>query len=1205
MLIIFMGACMKKKRFIFSAIGVFFLSFAAAVSLSSRDFEIAHAATDIGTMNLSIDPSAATTGNGLYLMCDNTNPVPEDPANWTTKFTSNEVNSITLNGVDIHNVEGREPIAIKKINTHKYYVTLLDSGYGSREAGDTIVIKGNWTSTVDGVTYTGYINEVTVVWSGSKWTPGLEEYNKVSLVQLSLDDIDGKAIDTEGVANSWNTFTPSPNNTHNNFAFEFDLESYSKVEGTFRIRIGANGGWGGSGHHYIVDFNNNWGPKGVMVLYEMPKPDVTPLKKSGDINLDMAPGQRHHVEIGMIVVKGTSDLYWYVKYDGVIAFDETFTPSTLDKTPRISMYYDKTNFFLGNSLDQRPNTDALTFKSSSATDSVLFDGPTNDIPVSPYAKGAPASKYNFYRNDSYLFAFAINTSAIFTKTAANEYRISFSDNNITVEDGDIVSIGGEFHFYVNDKPYTMAVIPFCIQRMGNQYIYVSSLDDYLEDQIDNYVDYNNYDEDKIPTINTYIASAHAAIEDASSVRQKWNAFEEGKDQLDSIPPKEELLVRAQQQAIDKLNTYDDEFLYEPDELAQVQHFIADGITAIEAATTLLQVKTALNDAISLIETQTTRQEHVEHRILNREDGYQQYLAKNEVITTTDLAATGDLKFYAQGSENESYGTKFGPNSIYGRFSTTDDNPRGNVAFKFKYSSTNPSSNRYGSQIFIRLRGNDSNCYIFNIATSVEGSLGVSFAKFINDAQEDIEGKQYAFAADTEYSIEVGTIDLKDYDRVYVYIMINDVVQVGDIIDPINVEHTSTISILDSYTAAGSDAVATMKPVETGTTKETNSKKLGRLALVDSASSSTGLVATLRKNPIPLNTNLYPISQNAYTYNDHEINNFHSGVLIRKLTDTQYEISLHNLNIQDGDTIHINGCFAYLTDGSFVKTAVKLSDTTFTYHGATNSWTQSEQDLDGAKIDAIAYLETYAVLDAYSDVNKASIQSIVANYSSQIEAATTIAQIDQLVETATNAIDAIPTILVEYKNAAKSALNAYKSPSIYREAEQKQLASILASAFQRIDASADKDSVDYIVLTTKQAIDLLKTSAEYYAEELQSKQRSAKAEIEALISRVELSRYSEENAAIIQQLALQARRDVDAATSIEEIDSILANFKQSIIDVKTNDGSTFDGEKYTEKGAKKGCKGEVVTAAITVPIIAGAAAISLILIRRKRFLSINK
>ena len=1201
--------CMNKKHFLFSAIGVFFLSFAAAISLSSRDFAVAKAddPVDVGAVRLSLNTGGAEIGtsNAIHLISDVTNEFPV--SGWDNYFTSTESNSLTLNGTDIHNGNGGVgPVRLKKIDAQKYYLALNDSGYASRNAGDTIVIKGNWTGTVSTTTYSLLVKDFSATWNGSKWVqnfvvPELEAYDKISLKDLSLDDINYTTISTENDTNNYNSFSASANNPHHNIAFEFYYEMNQKIDANLDIRIGGDKAWDDSDHFYQFFINNSWGPHGLAFLYEKVK-GSTPPHKVEEIDCGFEVNVRYKIEIGLITVKDTTsnEVYFYLKNNDTFLFQEIFNAQTLERTNRIGFSYVKTNLFLGNTLEQKENTDSLVFDHSEGTDGIYFNGPENDFPLN--LRAAPATKYNLYKNDAVLFNFPFNGIGPLMKKGPDSYYLSFSENHIEVEEGDVISIGGEFHVYSNGKTYVLAVVPFCVKRVGAQFVDAGTLDDYLKETITNYVNFNDYDDDKVDTLNGLIASTKAAVQSANGVKEKWQAFEDGKDEIDAIPPKEELLIRVKQQAIEQLNAYNDGTLYEADDLLIVQGYINTALSQIDVATTIKQVKTAVDNAITQIKTVATRQEHVEYRILHEEGNYQEYLAKHEVITTSDLCATGNLMFYPQDdSEHETYWTQFGPNSIYGRFATTSDNQEGNVIFKFKYESTNPNSKKHASQIFIRLRGTASDCYIFNIGRKIDDHIGVSFGKFINNAMADEKFAQYPFAANTPVEIEMGAVDLKDYNRVYLYIKIAGEIKVADIVDPVVVQHAPTVLIQDSYTADGSGETATMSPVETGTTKSETAITAGRL-VVDPSSNSETLLATLRKNSIPSSTNLYPIEKDAFLYNGNEINNFHAGAMVRKLTDNQYLITTAGLNIADGDTITVDGCFAYFNEGTRVKTAVKLSETTFTYHASTNSWTQTEQSLVDAQTDAKDYLDSYVVIEAYSEANQTVLQGILESYKNQIDDATTIAAIDQLVDAAIVAIDAVPTILGEYKNAAKTALNNYKSPSIYRENEQNQLAKLLSDACQRIDACGDKDAVDYIVLTTKQAIDQLKTADEYYAEELQSKQRSAKAEIESFIGKVELNRYSEDNAALIQQLALKARKDVDAATTLEEVDRIVSDFKQAVINVATADGSVFDGEKYTKK--KKGCGGEVITMAVTIPVIS-VAALAILLVIRKRESYLNK
>lgn len=1200
---------MNKKHLIFSIGAVLILSCASALSFSHKDFKEAKAdnPTDIGELNFSLDGGSTTWGQGIYLINDSENAVPILD-NWQTRFRSEEANSITINGVDIFTTTNKK-ITIAKFEASKYYVALSDEGYGSRSQGDTIVVKGNWQSTVNGVTYTTYINEFSCTWNGSKWVqnfiaPELEPYDKISLTQFSQDDFDRVAINTEDATTGFNTFTPSADNPHNNFVLEFAFEAYGTMADPLMFRIGGSGAWDTPHFYRLSMCNNQWGSngKGAILFDEMQ--NATQIHKSHDIECDLTPGARHIIECGSIVVKNTSKLYHYVKYDGTYLYQEVFTPQTLERTTRVSMFSRTTNIFVGSTTTQKENTDAITFKSSNGASGIYLYGPENNIPYPDNwtSRGAPASKYNVYRNNQFLYAYKSNEGLPFIKHGINEYYYAFSDHNLTFTTGDVISIGGEFHFYINGSAYTMAIIPFCVEFNGQSFVDLGDLDNYLVEKINDAVEFDFYDDDKIPTLTGIIQTTQTNIVGAGTVKEKWTAYDQGKAQIEEVPMNEEkaqqLLNELKASAINELNTYNDETLYEPAQLAVVQGYINAAIASINEATTLQQVRSILNAAKAQIESVPTRQDVVEQRILALEEGYEQYLAKKDVVTTTDLCVSGDMNFYAINAEQESYGSITGPDSIYGRFVTAEDNEDGNVSFKFLYKSTNPLSNKYGSQVFLRLRGTGSNCYMFNIAKKLNNTTYISMAKFIEDALVDEKLYEVGFVANTEYEIECGSIDLKDFNRVFIYVKLNGNVILKDIVDPINIPHTNTVLFLDCHTADDSEDVITLSPIENGTTKSNNSTSLGRLILNEN-SSSTSLTATLRNNSLPLETELHPIEKNAFRYNGNEMSAYRAGTIIKKVSANQYTISLKNITVQNGDTITIGGCFAYFDEETLVKSSIKLSETTFTYNSSSNKWSQSAPSLEDAKQEAIDYLNDYVVLSRYSETNQTTVQGILSNYITQINAATSNSEVEQLLTAAINAIDAVPTILGDYKTAAKEELSAYKSPSIYRQAEQDELNNILSEAFLRIDACNDTDSVDYIVLVTKQAIDQLKTAAQYDAEELASEKRAAKTEIETYIGLLELDRYSDENVALIQQLAFKARSDVDAASSIDEIKQIVNAFKQSIKDVKTNDGSIFDGEKYIEKGQnnKKGCGGSIIAGSLFISCFS-LVGVSLILVKRK-------
>lgn len=1203
---------MKKKFLLFSIGVVSILSCAAALSFAPTG-KVAKAAspTDLGTVNFTLNSGTLTFANGVHLYSDVENSMPYD---WSNRLYPTGAGMAIFNGNDLYSPTAHG-IHICKFDANQYYISLAeypDFMPTTRSEGDTITVKGDWSSTMQGGDYILHINEFTAKWKNGKWNaefivPELEPFDKVSLAQIASDDYDRVSINTESSTSMWNTYVASEENTTNSFAFEFAFESYSVVNQTFIVRLGGDVAWD-SNHFFSLEMNNTWGPSGVIVFNEKKKINsaVTTIHESGDIEVDLKPGARHTIECASIVVKNSNQVYNYVKYDGEYYYQEVFTPDTLTRTSRISMYYPTNNIFVGGTIAQKENTDTLIFDYSNGGQGIYLLGPENDIPVLDEwnSRAAPASKYNILKNGEAIHRFVPTDKGPFVKHQANEYYIALADYGDTFRKGDVVSFGGEFHFYINGKGYVMAVLPFSAEFNGTQFEYIDDLDAYLVQAINDFVDLDCYDEDQQATIVHILQQTQTNIVNATSIKDKWEALNHGKDLLDEVPMNPDKLEEYKQAAIRQLYELIDETKYEPEQLEIIQSYVDAAVIEINGATSVKRIRDIVEETKAKVAEVTTRQEIIEQRIMALEEGYEEYLASSEVITTTDICAVGDIKFYPEDDqEHESYSSITGPDSVYGRFATNPENEFGNVVMKFKYQSTNPRSCKYQSQVFLRLRGSGSNCYLFDIAMNTDDHLGVAISKFVDDIKTDMQSVDYPFVANREYEIECGAIDIEGYDRTFLFMKIDGEFVLKTIVDRHELNILApTALFLDCHTADGSGETITLSPSEAGTSKNSVATAVGR-PILESKSSSESLTATLRANYIPVGAKLYPMEAGAYMFNGQEVDNFRSPALITKASETQYAISLVGKTVSDGDTIQLGRCYAYYDEDTNTKTIYKLAETSFTYHASSNSWTQSAPSLEETKQEAIDFLNSYVSLDNYSPANQGVIQAIFDEYIERINNATSVDEVDWLLNSAIGEIDGVPTLLDEYKSLAKEELTAYKSPSIYRDAEKAELNTILNNAFSRIDACTDRDSIDYIVVTTKQEIDALKTAAEYEAEELASAKRLAKTEIETYIGLVELDRYTDENAAKIQQLALKARSDVDSATSIDEVRNIVASFKEDIKNVSTKDGSVFDGEKYVMPGnQKKGCGGEIISAAIIVPVLSLMAIVLLVCLRKKYILS---
>lgn len=1176
---------MKNKNLIaITALSV--ISCALSFASSFHHFKKAEAALtpkDVGSISFSIDHD--TYSKGIYLIGDSTNEIPIN--GWENKLRSTDANSVVINGVDIYTTQGLQ-IDIKKTDDDPqglaYFLNLVDNGYADREINDTVEISGNWYYRGGGYQYNLYIEPFSATWNGTKWVqnfivPELETYDKFSLAQLSVEDVNRTDINTEGSNPSiWNTYTPSAQNTTNSFAFEFSFESFGEMAAdTLDIRIGSSSSWD-VGHYYQLRLTNGlgiegWGEKGSIHFYE--KNGTEAVRASGLLECDLTPGASHIIEAGSIYIKNKTKTYDYVKYDNQYLYQVINTPTSNERSTKVGIYYGQDLISLGNTIDQKFE-DTLLFSNSTADMAGLyFDALANDIPFNDQewtTRASFASKYNVLRNGEPMYDPNNGhvKNGVLAKISDTRYFLAFDGIDKNFVAGDVITLSGEFHFYENNKAYTLAVLPAGAEYDGSQFVGIDNLDEYYVFNLNEYYTPANYDSDKLILIENIISDAETNLAATNYVKDKFDIYNQAMLDIDEVPMNEEAaaaaLAAAKTKAINVLNSYLDEDLYLEEHYALVQGYVTTALTQINEATTVKQVNQILKNALSQIQAVPTKQEVVESKILNLEEGYEDFLEKYDVVTTTDLSLTGDLHFYAKDSENES--ANFGDiTDIHTHFPTKDENTSGNVKFKFKYESTNPLSNEHGAQLWIRLRGRDHTSYRFAIASG-DGTITSVIAQAMNADTIDSKETQsslFNFVANQSYDIELGAIDVDGFDRTFLYIKINTEFVVKLIVNKIDYNAAPTITITDSYTKSGSHESITISPLDNNTSKydENRSTFVGRMKL-DNLSTKTSLAVFMNTNNIPNDALLYPVSPNAFTHNGNELHGYRAQYSFKKVSGTTYTINLEGIDIADGDTIRLDGYFAYLDTTSLLKKVYCLSTSEFIYHADGDKWTQTPPTLAQAKEDAILYLSNYANLNNYPAENQTQITAIINEYTDKINAATTNEEVEALLNEGINKINAVPTFLTIHKNEAKEELRNYKSADLFRDNEVNELNRILNNAYARIDACTDIDSVDYIVLETKAAIDQLKTKAQYDAEELEKKKAEAENEIANYVALLESNRYTDENWATITELTKQVRADIKAATSVEQINQLLMQYKEAVKNVKTNDGSTFDGNKYNEK-----------------------------------------
>lgn len=1171
------------------------LLFGGMISLAKASFKHAERvnATDYGTFIFS-EANSDSMVDRMYGI----NWVENDlPAGWgTTAFAPVDDNSGTfVNGV-------RKGTEIKKIGPYTYYIPVSDATVGT-----IAIVKGTWSNGSD----TFRVQEFCREWDGSKWKEcplppplNLETYDKVTLSDSGFEDRDQVSFDFNGLAPSgWNTFVTSSENTTSSFAVEFLYKSYSKLDDTLSITVGGTGYR--QGHYYQLHLNNTWGPNGVIYFGEYN--NSTEHYRCSDLEYDLSPGTQHTIEFGSICIQDSNETYNYVKYDGTRIYGEKRTPYSTSRTTRIACKYSSTNIFLGSTpTTPKENNQVLRVNHyASGTNGVYLDGSINDIPNNWDTKGAPVKKDNLLQNGIAVeLAHAGNPPLAKPGDGEqNSYYLSFSDAGMTINNGDYITLCDEYRFYGNNKAYSMNVIPSTMKFVNGAMIHVEDLNTELLNNIKNHVNISYYDSDKVDEINGIFAEADTTMISTVEIHALWDLYHNYISDLDLIPISEEkyaeLLAASKADGKDELDAIASPENYDETNLAIVTPIVNDAKSDIDAATTIEEVDQIVQDAKTEIAANAkTKQVAAEEAIMASDTLLDEYLEAYDVITTTDLSCVGDMVFH-----NKDSGTSYssgGFDDTTTRFATSSQNTDGNVIFQFNYSSTDPHSREYESQIFIRMRGagSDSDCFRFEIGNSIGEDAGVGIGKLVADHPADRLTYNSQLAENTTYKIECGCIDLEGFARTLLFMKVNNNLVLKEIVDSY-AEHQPTIRIMDSFTEG--DDEARLSPIEEGTSKGTNNPTLlGRLML-DPTSTKTNLSVTLKANSLPVDATLFPAEENAFTVGGQEIAKWRSETNIRKTLNDKYSIVFNSNDlVEDGTVVHIGGLFSYL-NGELSKSLYRFFATDFVYREATNSWSQTTPtDRETILYEAKETLNNYVTETEYSAENWTKINDIITEYVGKLDAAET-EQIQSVLNEALGKIDVIPTILGEAKAAGKNELATYSVGKTYRSEEQAELNKILNDAYEQIDAAADQTTINSIVATAKAKINALKTAEQRDAEDLLASKKSGKAEVNSLSALLEMDRYSEEDQEKLVNLTYDALANIEKATSEEEVANIVAKYKESIKEVQTTDGSIFDGEKYVkeEKGLDKKTKIIIIACSVGGALLIGGGITAGILISKKK------
>jgi len=211
-----------------------------------------------------------------------------------------------------------------------------------------------------------------------------------------------------------------------------------------------------------------------------------------------------------------------------------------------------------------------------------------------------------------------------------------------------------------------------------------------------------------------------------------------------------------------------------------------------------------------------------------------------------------------------------------------------------------------------------------------------------------------------------------------------------------------------------------------------------------------------------------------------------------------------------------------------------------------------EELKAAEALAIKKQAALATLNAidlskYSIISQELIVGLINEATTQINGASSIAEVEAILEAALDEIEQVLTLeeeaeLQDYRERALDDLKNYFNEEDYREEKFEEIQAIILDVEAALNQATTKSAIDQIVDNAKAEIDLIPTKAEQEAEELTE---LIEEKIQELTTYVNLDLYSEENQATIEQIIESYTEQLRDASSSEEVNTLLSQAKSEI------------------------------------------------------------
>lgn len=704
---------------------------------------------------------------------------------------------------------------------------------------------------------------------------------------------------------------------------------------------------------------------------------------------------------------------------------------------------------------------------------------------------------------------------------------------------------------------------------------------YLKDNFEDLYDYDLYDPNDYYDLRQIKKNLEAEIETRYTPKELYEAYNAAIEAADQLTLTADGFDIYKNKKIAELENYVSLDKYFEDEQATITNYLNTAISGINAATTSEQISVILLDTKSKIDKVPTRVNIMEDAVLNKAEGYEEYLESYDEVTLNDLSLGESQTFHGLISERDGeINTNDADKEQINSFVPNKENTKGNVVFNFYYQSDCiPSA---GGNLTIVLRGIKYYGYKFVLGTD---SQGLYYGETIPGKSTDfIQGFSNVFTDTTkQYAVSVAVIDLIEGNRSWVTITIDGDTKYNIITDSISFCNNARVSLSNNGNPY-SDEEGTTKISNYYPASETKepSSIYGGIFQYESGHSdiTSNLYLSLDENDVVYDINK---SLGSYATKPSNIKLMRDSTtyeiaktdipVIAKYGPNSYQLYLSQLfnetitEVIDGDKVIISGLFTYFDSKTNEKVAYEIVNSVLVYDEENTRW-NSEVSLADYKQDITNRIYRCAdeeFLAGYDRGEQKAITSLVNQYLDSVEDATTVDAVKELYATFQESVSGVITKLEKYCNSKTYAIQEYliDQSRDYYPNDWLQIMRIKHSAINELQRAASFEEIDSIYRYAIQEMDAILTIEEHKTEDLSNAKQKAITEVKNHYASLNIDSMSDNELAELNVDTLQTIEEIKAAESIEQINQILSEYEAR-------------HKLPTKKVDTKGCGGSVYT-----------------------------